>query len=436
MRSYSHQFLVLTAAAFALVTPLAVAAPAAAADVDRIGGADRYETAVLISQRIVGPNERAPIAFIASGTDFPDALAGAAAAAHLGGPVLLSRPDRLPDIVAAELARIDPDQVVVLGGEAALSAQVAAAVVASVGQPVTRLAGADRYETAARVAEFAFQTGVPVAFLASGASFPDALAGAAAGGSLGGPVLLTKPAGVPAATISRISALDPEMVVILGGEAVVGPGIERELERNSFRIGGVDRYATAAGVANYLRHRGGEAHLASGLAFPDALAGAALAGINDAPVLLVRPNAVPDVVELQLRIQQPARITVLGGERAVSQGVADRAAAVSPLPVDRLSPSSVAQAGVEAAQVSDVDRVAQLASSRAVAEEMVYWFEYYSIAGPYSVSSCESHGAGQYSCDVVSASFLYCGVGSVGLTTAPSGGGFVINSYNPLLGCD
>jgi len=421
------------AAIAAIVVSFAAIPTASAAELDRIGGDDRYETAVAISQRLIGDGERAPIAFVASGVDFPDALAGAAAAANLGGPVLLSRQDGLPEAVATELARIDPEQVIVLGGTAALSTQVEADIAANVAGTVTRLAGTDRYETAALVADFAFDSGVPVVFIASGASFPDALAGAAAAGSLGGPVLLTKPSAVPAATSSRVTALAPETVILLGGEAVVGPDTQQIHDGAAIRIGGADRYATAAGVANYLDQRGGGAYLASGVSFPDALAGAALAGYEGSPVLLVRPDSVPDVVALQLRLQDPERITVLGGESAVSAEAANNAATVNPLPVDRLSQWSVAQEGVEAAQLGDVDRLTQVSTSRADAEEVIVMFGFYSIAGPYRVSSCAVDGGGHH-CQVASASFLYCDVGSLELTRSPSGQ-FSVSSYTPYLSC-
>lgn len=421
------------AAIAAIVVSFAAIPNASAAELDRVGGGDRYETAVAISQRLIGDGERAPIAFVASGVDFPDALAGAAAAANLGGPVLLSRQDGLPEAVATELARIDPEQVIVLGGTAALSTQVEADIAANVAGTVTRLAGTDRYETAALVADFAFDSGVPVVFIASGASFPDALAGAAAAGSLGGPVLLTKPSAVPAATSSRVTALAPETVILLGGEAVVGPDTQQIHDGAAIRIGGADRYATAAGVANYLDQRGGGAYLASGVSFPDALAGAALAGYEGSPVLLVRPDSVPDVVALQLRLQDPERITVLGGESAVSAEAANNAATVNPLPVDRLSQWSVAQEGVEAAQLGDVDRLTQVSTSRADAEEVIVMFGFYSIAGPYRVSSCAVDGGGHH-CQVASASFLYCDVGSLELARS-SGGEFSVSSYTPYLSC-
>jgi putative cell wall-binding protein len=57
-----------------------------------------------------------PVAYVATGADFPDALAGAAAAGYLGAPLLLVTRDSVPSATALELARLQPGRVVILGG--------------------------------------------------------------------------------------------------------------------------------------------------------------------------------------------------------------------------------------------------------------------------------------------------------------------------------
>ena len=80
--------------------------------------------------------------------------------------------------------------------------------------PVSRVAGADRYGTSAAVSAGAFPPGVPVAYIATGATFPDALSGAAAAGALGGPVLLTAPDAIPSAVHTELKRLKPAKIVI------------------------------------------------------------------------------------------------------------------------------------------------------------------------------------------------------------------------------
>jgi hypothetical protein len=91
----------------------------------RIGGADRYATAAAISQAhfATGP----AVAFVATGQNFPDALAGAAVAGMLNAPILLVTRDTLPGATAAELARLRPGRIVVLGAAGVVSDGVLAA---------------------------------------------------------------------------------------------------------------------------------------------------------------------------------------------------------------------------------------------------------------------------------------------------------------------
>lgn len=169
----------------------------------RLQGADRYETAVVTSQRYA---PGVPVVFVATGANFPDALSAAAAAAKLGGPLLLTMPGSLPSTVAAELDRLDPGQIYLLGGTGAISSAVESAI--SAYGPVTRLGGADRYATGLRITSEAF-TSAPMVVIATGRNFPDALAATGLAGSQGAPVILVDgPAGaVPTATLQLIADL-------------------------------------------------------------------------------------------------------------------------------------------------------------------------------------------------------------------------------------
>lgn len=94
-----------------------------------------------------------------------------------------------------------------------------------------RQAGPNRYATAAAVSKATYPgSGVPVAFVASGLTFPDALAGAAAAGHLGGPLLLVSTSSIPPETASELQRLDPARIVILGGTSVVSAGVAAQLD--------------------------------------------------------------------------------------------------------------------------------------------------------------------------------------------------------------
>ncbi len=94
---------------------------------------------------------------------------------------------------------------------------------------VARLAGGDRYATAAAVSAAAFAPGVPVAYVATGAGFPDALAGGPAAADQGGPLLLVARDSVPPATAAELGRLRPGRIVVLGGSSVVSDGVAAAL---------------------------------------------------------------------------------------------------------------------------------------------------------------------------------------------------------------
>ena len=204
------------------------AADVYAADTYRLSGKNRYGTAAEVSKMW----DTAPTVYLASGLNFPDALAGAAAAGAKDSPVLLTSTTTLPSETAAALRRLKPSRIVVLGGSGAVSASVARAAKAATGVRTTvqRLSGANRYATAITISKATFPAaGVPVAFVANGTGFPDALAGAAAAGYLGGPVLLTETASASSELIDEIRRLKPRRIVVLGGTAVVSAKVVSQL---------------------------------------------------------------------------------------------------------------------------------------------------------------------------------------------------------------
>ncbi|MCI2240464.1 cell wall-binding repeat-containing protein [Paenibacillus sp. TRM 82003] len=94
-----------------------------------------------------------------------------------------------------------------------------------------RLSGSDRYETAAEVSAAVWEPGAaPIVFIASGTSFPDALA--AGPSTLGvGPLLLTERDALPAATRAELQRLRPCYVVAVGGTASVSDAVFTDAEQ-------------------------------------------------------------------------------------------------------------------------------------------------------------------------------------------------------------
>ena len=184
------------------------------APVERIAGQSRVETAVAVAQAS-HPDGAAEVA-IARADDFADALTAGPLVAARDGVILLSDTDQLPDATRAELLRLAPQRITVLGGTSAISANVEADLT-NLADAVERLAGATRFETADAIARALFGRGeTDVAYVASGRSFADALAGAAiavrpaadgfaqGGSPVGGPILLVEPDFTPPSVLDLL----------------------------------------------------------------------------------------------------------------------------------------------------------------------------------------------------------------------------------------
>lgn len=299
-------------------------------EVGRVGGANRYETAALIAGQYPD-DEPIETVYITNGRAFADALSASSPAANanvpttmekFGGvpaPVLLTRQDSLPDATTDALDAIDPSQIVVLGGPAAVSDDVATELEAY--GEVERIGGANRYETSALLAELSGED-VDVVYLASGAddNFPDALSGGALAGSQNAPVLLTRPDRVDEATEAALDDLNPDEIVVLGGSRAVSDAVYDEVGANR-RLAGDTRYDTSVEVSKEFDADIDGTYVASGQEWPDALAGSALSGFLGQPITLSETDDVPDVVMDELDRLSPDEVTMLGGEAALTDNV-------------------------------------------------------------------------------------------------------------------
>ena len=200
---------------------------------------------------------------------------------------------------------------------------------------LTRVAGDDRYETAAAVAEQAFPAGSDVAIVASGERFPDALAGSYLAGRFGSgaPILLTAPDELPAATAEALDALEATTIYVLGGTGAVSDAVKTALEegdRTVERIAGDDRYDTAAAIATFAADGAAEPGqvggantviVASGEGFADALAVGPLAFQGNLPIVLTPPGALDAAARTAIEELEATRAWIVGGTAAVGAAV-------------------------------------------------------------------------------------------------------------------
>ena len=191
--------------------------------VTRIAGTNRFDTAVEVSKAVFDAGTS--VVHVATGAGFADALAGGPVAGVAGGPILLVSRDEIAESTAAELTRLDPDKIVILGGTGAVSDQVQTRL-QSFAPTVTRFSGGDRYLTAVAISQGTFAPGVPSVYLASGIGFADALAGGSPAALAPGPLLLSPRECLPPEVKAEIDRLGPDNIIVLGGTGALSPAVE------------------------------------------------------------------------------------------------------------------------------------------------------------------------------------------------------------------
>lgn len=323
--------LVCVAIVHSLIVPIT---PAEAASTTRISGASRYSTAVAVSR--ASPPLGTGTVFLASGEGFADALAAGPVAAAEDARLLLTMPSHIPPGVFRELTRLDPDEIVLVGGTASLSASVATQA-ATLGATVTRIGGADRIQTALLLNDRLLEQTHPAAvWVVDSESFSDAIAAGAVAARFGHALVLAAgpTSSLRAGLVERFGAA---RYVIAGGTASVSSATATMLGQigSVERHAGATRYQTAVLInrAFTASATGGEMLLASGASYADGLVAGVLAGARGVPLYLVpqrcllTPGVPHEVTRLGI-----STITVVGGTAAVSATSARLQVCPPPMP--------------------------------------------------------------------------------------------------------
>ena len=203
--------------------------------------------------------------------------------------------------------------------------------------PTERAAGSDRVLTAVALSQAAF-TAADAAVVASSATFADALGAAPLAATLGGPLLLTPPDALRDEVGAELGRLGVATVHLMGGTGAISVAVEEALEDDGYEVirhAGTNRFDTAALAAAAQATANGDApvervYVALGShpdddskAWPDALAAGVLAGVQDQPILLVTPSAVPSATQQAITDLDPDEVVVIGGTGAIPDEVMD-----------------------------------------------------------------------------------------------------------------
>lgn len=293
-----------------------------AANINRLGGSDRYATAALINNEM-----QSETLILVSGSDFADALSASGLVKNYNAEIHLVNRGDLDSNTIDSLNNNEFKRAIIVGGTTAVSSKIEDELIKKLGsENVERLGGLNRYETSAIVASKIInnsQYGILNAFIATGKDFADALSVAPIAAYSGYPIILTPGDSL---TQSSINVLNNEKVSFcykIGGENVVSDKIDSLIGKESYyieRLGGSDRYETnkaVIGKFNFV-HNSKSAYVVNGLDFPDALTGSVLAANNIAPIVLVNNSNIKKSTKDIIDCFQVENLIALGGTTAVS----------------------------------------------------------------------------------------------------------------------
>ena len=269
-------------------------------------------------------------AVIATGTDYPDALAAASLAGALGAPIILTRDSKVDSTIEL-LEELGVYEAYIVGGTAAVSQSIENKINAA-GIGTTRLAGDNRKETAIKIAEEVQDLdgnwGSDTCIVAYGNDYADALSASPYAYYTDSPIYLaSKDGSIDSSVLDAIVAGEYENIIVVGGTSVISESAFSALEETGAavtRLAGDNRYETSEEVAEWSVEQGMSydgAAIATGTDYADALAGSALCGYNGSVLLLAKDGKYAAVDLLDETTEHINQIYFLGGTSALSNTV-------------------------------------------------------------------------------------------------------------------
>lgn len=308
IKKFSIAFYTIIVLFFVLVTKVS-----AAPNSIRIGGVDRYETAVKVSQDSWNESD---YVVLASGEDFPDAICAVPLAKKYNAPVLITKGNSLNSEVFDEIKRLKTKQAFIIGGEGVILPSIEKELNDNNINTI-RIGGQDRYETSIKVAKELGESSEIV--LAYGENFPDALSIAPIAAMKAMPIILTDTNVLPDSVKEYINGNVIKKCYVLGGTGVISNSSIKSIS-NVKRLNGNDRYETNIAIINEfsadLNFK--TTYLTSGENFPDALCGSAAAGKSSSPIVLVNTNYFKGRSLIKSKLNDIDYFKVLGGSGVIS----------------------------------------------------------------------------------------------------------------------
>lgn len=301
-----------------VLTSFTVNASAAEVNTSTIGGNDRYETAIKISENGWSSSDRAVL--INGEKGLVDALTATPYAYAKNAPILITAQGKLTTSTKNRLSAMNVKNVDIVGGVNSVSNQVVNDL-KNMGITVNRISGASRYDTSLAVAKEVdkIQDVSEIAVVNGDKGIPDAVSVAAPAASKKMPILLAENGGLNSASKDFVNGESVSKSYVIGSSNSVSDSVMNSLPGTKTRLGGADRHDTNAAVIK-------EFYTASSLSnvyvaksgyvknndeIVDALAAGVLAAKNGNPVVLVG-NSINSSQQTLLAGKKFTKLTQIG----------------------------------------------------------------------------------------------------------------------------
>ncbi len=298
--------------------------------IQRLSGSTRYKTAAEISKKTF---DKADTVILAYSMNYADALAGVPLAYKYNAPILLTNNNQLDTSTLSEIKRLGAKNIIILGGKGAISKNVVNELTKNgiAETNIKRFEGKTRFGTACAVAKELNPNPTDIFFVYA-FDFADALSISTIAALKNAPIIYLKTSGeVDEETSGYLASIKGKVknAYIIGGKGIISDKMLNKAVQacganSAKRISGSNRFKTCIAVNEYFKNilNGNMICVATGMNYPDALAGGVYAAKNRSPMFLINSEIKTPVLlseqKAYLKANKPSIITALGGSRVVS----------------------------------------------------------------------------------------------------------------------
>ncbi|MED2977444.1 N-acetylmuramoyl-L-alanine amidase [Bacillus swezeyi] len=293
--------------------------PSALADntASRIAGKNRYDTAVQASKK---GWSSASAAVVVGGGAYADAISAAPFAYQKNAPLLLTNSKNLSSETKSRLKELKTKTVYIIGGTPAVSNRVASQI-KNLGITVKRIAGKNRYDTAAKVAKSMSSTSKAV--IANGFLYADPIAVIPYAAKNGYPILFTNQKTLNSYTSEAMKSKGIKQTFVIGSTGSINSTLYRKLPSPT-RISGKNRYDLSVNIAKKFSLSTSNTYVSNGFKYADSISGAALAAKQNKAIILTNGENLSKEPRTFIGDKSIKYFSIMGGTPSVASKVANQ----------------------------------------------------------------------------------------------------------------